>query len=557
MDAVLSYDRPSEAGQRDGQLVVDFATERSRRGPYIDAEVGEPLAFARALLALRGVAAADYRRSQRDHAAYQAWVRERYLEELPAELAQAAADAADLGRRRQALAAEAAPLEEAVRGEEARLREKTGAGFAAARRAYFQWLYEQDQRAWLVIDPVVSVFPDAVYFECLSADESCFGRVRVDGSLLRADAPPRLGTTNIDFGSGLARELRRVRSYRPPRLRVGREQVALATTAGEAVEKRIPLPERWPAGFLQVQAATGLAATTVRLRASLLADVVAELGRRPDDAGPRALRFELAPGEPVAVVAEPWEVRFVDHARRWDGPPETVRVWGRRRLALLRPLLADADEVTVRLVGSGMPSFWTVDHSGVRFDLGLSGWTGVDWARSDSFDLLASVGEATPRAVARVAAVLQDRGVATTEDLAAGTGLPRETVVAASVRLLRAGKAMHDASDGIHRWRELLPRAFSAEHDEADARLAAARRAVASGAVVLGAPVALGDGSRRVAATVTIGRPMETAVEIDADGQVRRAACGCADFRRNKLRHGPCRHLLATVAALARTEPAG
>ena len=40
----------------------------------------------------------------------------------------------------------------------------------------------------------------------------------------------------------------------------------------------------------------------------------------------------------------------------------------------------------MRLLGTGMPSYWSVSLDGHRFDLGLSGWTQNDWSRSARFE---------------------------------------------------------------------------------------------------------------------------------------------------------------------------
>ena len=46
----------------------------------------------------------------------------------------------------------------------------------------------------------------------------------------------------------------------------------------------------------------------------------------------------------------------------------------------LQDLLPDAASLDVRLLGSGMPSFWTVHVDEVELTVGLSGWTALDWA---------------------------------------------------------------------------------------------------------------------------------------------------------------------------------
>ena len=115
-----------------------------------------------------------------------------------------------------------------------------------------------------------------------------------------------LGTTNIDFGIGLERELARTRSYRPLQLSVGADAVSLDTGVSSTLEKKIDLPETWVRGLVEVQAALSLAPVELRLHTSAFADVLARLDAQRERQGPRALVFELEPGQPARVVVQPW-----------------------------------------------------------------------------------------------------------------------------------------------------------------------------------------------------------------------------------------------------------
>ena len=58
---------------------------------------------------------------------------------------------------------------------------------------------------------------------------------------------------------------------------------------------------------------------------------------------------------------------IADATSKYDGDrAQEIRVWGRRRLLILKDILPDSDGVEVQLLGSGMPSFWTVHVDGVE-----------------------------------------------------------------------------------------------------------------------------------------------------------------------------------------------
>src|SRR6185312_11832118 len=88
-------------------------------------------------------------------------------------------------------------------------------------------------------------------------------------------------------------------------------------------------------------------------------------------------------------VLEPWELVIATSAGPYLGrAPQVVRIWGRRRLMLLKRLLPFAESIELHLLGSGLPSFYVLRAGPVTFTLGLSGFTSSNWAQAVSFDLL-------------------------------------------------------------------------------------------------------------------------------------------------------------------------
>jgi BRCA1 C Terminus (BRCT) domain len=563
MELTQSYARRSTAILERGGLRLDLAAEQSRPAVFLEAMVRGSLAYARAMRALHAVVSGDLRPKQRDHSAYQAWVQERYLEELSPAKAARLGQLPVLLERREALQGRITGLEA-----EARALEETieGADFTKARQRYFRWLGRQAvDSLFLALDPVVSVHRDAVIFEVFSLDESSYGRVTVPMAQLDVFGEVACGTTNVDFSRRMVRELARVRSYRPAWLRIGREEVSLGTRAGEAVEKKINLPPSWVRGFLQVQAAAAYAATDVLLSADTVAEMLSVLRRRREEGGPRSLRFLLEPGARPVVIVEPWNIAIPERAHLFAGDYRgEIRVWGRRRLLVLAPLLPHAEEVQVRLLGMGMPSHWSVLQEGHRFELGLSGWTANDWARSARFDLLSATATASAADVEVAAAALAEAAahgrpspMLTPAALATATGMPQERATAALQQLCARGQAMYDHVPGAYRWRPLFPRPVTPESQD-DPRLATARRLVAANAVRWVAPppagyrpaAALREPVTLLRAQVRGEKRFEVTLGVDADGRVPYAHCTCSWHRREKLRKGPCPHILAAVAVL-------
>jgi hypothetical protein len=585
MEITQSYTRPSAALLDGDRLRLDLAAEQSRPPVFLEATVRESRAYARAMLALHAVVAGDFRAKTRDHSAYQEWVRQRYLDELPGEMAARSAAMPALLSERDRIARQVATLDRHSRSLQRMIEDPY---YFKAMRRYFRWLWDHARDQWMVLDPVVSVHPDGVMFEVFSLDESSYGRVTVPREQLDVFGEMTCGTTNIDFSLSLAREIERVRSYRPAWLQIGAEEVAFATGAGEAFEKKIELPPSWVRGFLQVQSAATYPGIDLSLSAESVAEVLSVLRRQREDHGPRSLRFAFAPGEKPVVTVEPWGVQIPEREHPFAGIESgEIRVWGRRRLLVLASLLPHAEEVRVRLLGTGMPSYWSVTQNGHRFDLGLSGWIGNDWARSARFDRLAATGAAAAGDVERAAGLLAERLRLTPEELATQTEMSRPTAAAALQQLCAAGQAMYDPVQEVYRWRPLLP--FPVPPAEEDAHRATARRLVEASAVRWLKPSAAArgggtDGANKSKSTSRSDLPLtppltltrersdtpsvtrhqaivrgerrfEVLLEVDEDGRVRYAQCTCSWHRREKLRKGPCPHLLAAAATLPTSEP--
>ncbi len=570
MNVTQSYAKPSSATWDDSGLKMSVAAELSRPGVSLSAQIKDSRSYARVMLALYATVTSDLRRKEKDHTAYQTWVQARYLEELDIAQGQFLKRVPGLMDRRDSLRKHLKELDQTIFP----LEKKTETSeFYEKRTKYYQWLLKNDKEAWWVLDPVVSVHPDAVVFEVFSIDESSYGRVTVPFEKLDTLGETVFGTTNVDYSRALADEIRRVRSYRPAFLAVESGGVSIATGAGERYEKKIDLPPTWVRGFLQVQsAATFPAAADVTLSPGTLADVLAVLEGQREKESPRSLKFILTPGEFPRIIVEPWGVEIKEFQHRWQGDAaQEIRLWGRRRLMTLIDLLPHADRVDVRLLGTGMPSYWSVTLQGHRFDLGISGWTRNDWSASARFDVLAAVGGASEGDVAAASQILEKRLALTPEELHTASDLTREAATAALQRLCRQGLAMFDLPTGRYRWRQLLPFPAPEEDDESQpSRLAA--RIVNSGGVTFLKPgeeedeeegggggfySTPGEGVTRLRASVRGGeskreRKFTVTLDLDPDGRAKFAACTCAFFRREKLRKGPCAHIVAAIALASR-----
>jgi hypothetical protein len=521
-----------------------FAPDVLRAPTYFVADINRHLAFREAISALHDVVVADGRYQAPDKTAYKAWL----AENEGALLAQIQA-------RSEALRARQAPLLEELRALRAR-KAAVMKPFRDAEAKFYRYLYVNDRTMWLVLDPIITVHPDRVFFEAFSRDEASYASLSCSHDGFDHIGDFACGTTNIDYSEALYGEFQKIRDYKSTRLAIDPTGFQVQTADDPAfIEPKIDVPESWVRGFLQVSSAMALPARRFDLHPMDLHNFCLVLRRRRERAGPRAIRFVLVPGEPVRAVFEPWNVEVICRRSIYQGSTaEEIRIWGRRRLLVLERLIPLARSFSVHLMGSGMPSFWIADLPGMRFTLGLSGWTANDWSNAAQFDLLAPRGDVDADSKEKVYTALAQRWLASADQLAADTGLTRIMVERALMLYTQAGRVIYDLVQGVYRLRELtrepLPldalRFSSPAEQEAEALLALH-------AVTLGPAEAVDGGGTRLSGVARSGdRRYHAMVLQDADQRIIDAACECNQFTQYRLRNGPCAHMLALRIAQAR-----
>jgi hypothetical protein len=210
-------------------------------------------------------------------------------------------------------------------------------------------------------------------------------------------------------------------------------------------------------------------------------------------------------------------------------------------LARLLPLIESVD---VRLLGSGLPSVWVARLGEMSFTLALSGWTKNDWATGANLELLAGRLESSAEVEASVARELRDARLMNLSVLSqrVGTHIPQHLLTSALFRLALRGQAIYDHAHQVFRFRELLPEAIAVDLAELNPELEAARRALQEGSVRLERSESVGNS--RLLLGGTVGSTQCEAL-LDADGVFKKGQCNCSFFYKNRLRRGPCRHLLA------------
>ncbi|MBI4821399.1 MAG: hypothetical protein HY791_34385 [Deltaproteobacteria bacterium] len=392
------------------------------------------------------------------------------------------------------------------------------------------------------LDPIVTVAKDRVSIEAFSKDESAYARLdlSIPSSLEASELSE--GTASLNLSSALANRFQRLRAYRPTELEV--------TPAQKGSEKELRVPYRWLRAFSEVQAAATLPATTFELAPIDLYNVLLVLRRKKAKKPPRALRYELVPGERPRLVLEPWDKVIEASGPAFKGSkPEVVRTFGRNRLALLARLLPHAKGLRVFTSGPGLPVSYVVDAGAMTFTLSLSGWTDSGWAGIATFDLLAA-GAVDELLAERVARSISTSPGKSLEELVAELLRPASDVRAAVLSEIQRGGAYFDLSSRRFRGRRLVSAPLPAERLKfRDATEEKAHRLLeVEGQVQLTKIHDKGLEGTAIEGHVedrVAHRAFDTSFVVDREGRTSSATCGCPKFRKAALREGPCEHMIA------------
>lgn len=517
---------------------ISFAPDTLRQPTFFKGKLHRKIAFREAISALHAVVVSDLRFTPKDKSAYKEWAKQQ--EDLWIAEHMDGYDIEAASQRIQQVKKELTTL----RSERDRILQP----FYKAKRKYFDYLYEKDRDTWRVLDPVITVHPDELFFECFSQDESSYGRLGANYNVFKEVNAFECGTTNIDYSASLYNEFQKIRDYKETDFTVDPSGFEVQTTQEDLFkEVKIDLPESWVRGFLQVASAMTLPATRFDLHPMDVYNLCSWLRRFKEQKGPRYLKYLLEPGQPVRIILEPWGKEIVCSRSVFTGNrKQEIKVWGRRRLFILERLIPVSRKFTVHLLGTGMPSFYVADLGDMSFTLGLSGWTNNDWSRAGNFDLMAPRANVDDAVKRKVFAGLKEKWLADAEQLAKELNLSTAEVTGALGIYTQAGRVMYDINNKVYRLRELskepLPMEtlrFSNEQEkQADDLLRKLPPEVVAEETA--------DGLQLKGVFKTGKRTFNTSLLIDADERLVSAACDCNFYATNKLHKGPCEHMLAT-----------
>lgn len=519
---------------------MNFVPDTLRQPTFFRGLLSKNIPFREAISALHDVVVSDLRWKPKDNDDYKEWAA--LQEQIHLE---------DMLAQKGAIKAKKEALREKLDAVNKKVDSYQGP-YYKQRRKYFDYLYQKDRDAWFVLDPVITVHPDEIFYECFSQDESSYGRLGCSYEVFKNINEFECGTTNIDYSDALYKEFQKIRNYKETEFVVDPSGFVVNTEMEDSFkELKIDLPDSWVRGFLQVSSAMTLDTVEFDLHPMDVYNFCFILRRYKEKVSPRFIRFIMEPGKPVKAIFEPWKIELVCERSIYKGDvKKEVKIWGRRRLLILERLIPVAKSFKVRLLGTGLPSFFMADLGDMNFTLGLSGWTKNDWSKAGNFDLMAPRADVDNDTKLRVFESLKEDWKMSAADLSKKMDLDQALVVGALSAYTQAGRVMYDMNKQVYRVRELakdpLPMdklRFSNDREKS------------ANSFIKNKSVQVRAESKEEGALKLIGEVRKnknhstvynTELLIDSDQRLVEASCTCHFFQSNKLYKGPCEHILAT-----------
>jgi hypothetical protein len=279
---------------------MSFAPDVRREPTYFFGILEKSIEFREAISALHDVVISDLRYQPKDKTEYKQWAAEQEMIDWES----VAAERQEVSRHIKELQSELNALNQ--------LSHKRMKPFNEAMWKFRQYAWLKNLDVRFILDPVITVHPDEVFFECFSRDESSYGRLGASYEVFRDVGEFSCGTTNIDYSSKLYDEFQKIRTYKQTRFEIDPSGFDVQTTGEDAYKEiKIDLPDSWVRGFLQVSSAMSLPAVSFDLHPMDVHNLCFVLRRHKEKRGPRSMRYHLRPGEPVRVVFDPWNIEVV------------------------------------------------------------------------------------------------------------------------------------------------------------------------------------------------------------------------------------------------------
>ncbi|MCI5056333.1 MAG: SWIM zinc finger family protein, partial [Flavobacteriales bacterium] len=211
---------------------VSFAPDVLRDPTFFVGKLNKKIRFREAMSALHDVVVADFNFQPKDNSQYLEWLKSQ--EDIWLSEANQRLDATNVEIKEVRMKLDALRQQ----------RDSIMKPYYKAQKKYFDYIYKRDYSAWLILDPVITVHPDQIFFECFSKDESAYGKLSCSHDVFKEVNEFKCGTTNIDYSESLYNEFQKIRTYKETEFKIDPRGFDVQTSGEDSYrEVKIDLPD--------------------------------------------------------------------------------------------------------------------------------------------------------------------------------------------------------------------------------------------------------------------------------------------------------------------------
>jgi len=198
----FKYKGFSKVANTGGKTEMNFVPDNRRKPTWFHGKLNKKLPYREAISALHDIVISDLRYTPRSSTEYQEWLKSQEDSWLAEFMSQQAGAKEKIALLNSELTS--------IQGVERELMQP----FYQARNKYYKYLYKTNRDWWYVLDPVITIHPDEIAFECFSVDESSYGRLSCSHNVFDQLGDYSCGTTNVDYSAALYDEFQKIRTYK-------------------------------------------------------------------------------------------------------------------------------------------------------------------------------------------------------------------------------------------------------------------------------------------------------------------------------------------------------
>jgi hypothetical protein len=379
---------------------------------------------------------------------------------------------------------------------------------------------------WRYLDPVITAGSERLRLECFSSCASVYARVDFDQRAFAEANFNNEGTTNVDFGSAFLQHLTSLRPNEKANFEMGEDSIALVSSKGAAIERKVTLPSRWVKGFLQIQAVMRRAQPAFELNRVAARSLINSI-----KATAKETIYIVPRGNQPQLVLRP--------------PANTthIAVTGAHRLRLLHTICADIQTLRAFQVAETGATIWVADTGLGQMTLALSGK--VEYGFSGDGEALRSLGnepEDTSAWLART--TIAQLNNFTIEQFRECENIGMADAMTMLDYLSTQGILGYDCDEQRYFYR-ILP--FVLDEKKLPARVKGMQSILATTRARVKVDQLQRNGNALIAAGFVEGDTGVYRVElsVDDDGYLQAGRCSCPWIKKHELKRGPCKHMLA------------